>query len=132
MKLSAVILSFTILIQSFNISFSDILQLNELMEHAQFHKEKYGDDFLTFLSKHYGEDKTEHEKEHQEELPEHEELPFSQQHIHSIDCSSFVLGTIDFTLEKVDFKEAKTANFHYLDIYSSIYKDGILQPPICA
>jgi hypothetical protein len=132
MKLSAVILSLTILIQSFNFSFSDILQLNELIEHAQFHKEKYGDDFLTFLSKHYGEDKIEHEKDHQEELPEHEKLPFNHQHIHSIDCNSFVLNNLDFSFEKVDFKEDKITNFYYLDIYSSIYKEGILQPPIRA
>lgn len=129
MKISAVILSFTILIQSFNISFSDVLQLNELIEHAQFHKKQYGDDFLTFLSKHYGEDKAEHQQQHKEEAPQHEKLPFNQQHLPSIDFQVPVLVTTYLSLEKHIFKQTKKTGFYYVNIYSSLFKNGIFQPP---
>ena len=129
MKMSVVFLSLIILVQSFNIGFSDILKLNELFEHAQFHSEKYGDNFFTFLSKHYGDKKKEHEQDHKEELPKHEKLPFSHLHSHTVDCHSFILATLQFDLNKLSFDEEKETTFFYVDIYSSNHKEGVFQPP---
>ena len=64
-KLFSISLSFLILLQSFGISFNDLSQIDEFIEHAQFHSEQYGDNVFVFISKHYGELKTDHDKEHQ-------------------------------------------------------------------
>ncbi len=65
------------------------MQLDELIEHAQFHKQEYGDTFFVFPSKHYGELKAEHSKNHQEEQKDHEQLPF-QCHGHIITIIAFL------------------------------------------
>jgi len=46
-KLFAILLSFLILTQSLRIDYDDIIQMDELIEHAQFHKAEYGDNFLS-------------------------------------------------------------------------------------
>lgn len=51
-KILALTYSFLILIQSFNINLDDISKINALIDHAQFHKEMYGDSFFDFLSEH--------------------------------------------------------------------------------
>ena len=48
-KLFAISLSALMLIQSFNIGTDDILQFDELLEHAQFHKQEYGDGFFVLV-----------------------------------------------------------------------------------
>ena len=65
--------------QCFGLSIKDIGQIDELIEHAQMHNQEYGDNIFVFISKHYGELKAAHEKEHQEEKEDHEKLPFKQQ-----------------------------------------------------
>ena len=91
-KLFSISLSLVILIQSLGISIADIAQIDEFIEHAQFHSEQHGDNVLVFISKHYGELKASHEKEHQEEKEDHEQLPFQHQsHISLI--PAFVLNT---------------------------------------
>ncbi len=64
------------MIQSFGLCFDDMVQIDEFIEHAQFHSEAYGDNVIVFISKHYGELKADHEKDHQEEKEDHEKLPF--------------------------------------------------------
>ena len=111
-KLSAILLSSLILIQSINFSFDDVLQLDELIEHAQFHKQEYGDNFVVFLSKHYGELKAEHNEKHQEEQKDHEKLPFQ--------CQSHVLTTTAYVLldnehdTEVELSDSSESNFHYI------------------
>ena len=61
-KFVSIAASFLILIQSFNICISDLVDLSELIEHAKFHSEKYGDNLFVFLSKHYGELEADHNK----------------------------------------------------------------------
>jgi len=114
-------------VQSASIAASDILQLDELIEHAQFHKQEYGDSFFVFLSKHYGEQKAEHSKNHQEEQKDHEQLPFQYQGhtlilVALIDSENSLFNTIEIA-DSAEF------NFHYLSSFSTLHKKGLLQPP---
>ncbi|MDB4293691.1 hypothetical protein N9954_09825 [Maribacter sp.] len=128
LKVISFVFSFIILIQSFNIHFNDIVELDELIEHAQFHSAEYGDNFLVFLSKHYGELKAEHSQKHQEEQEEHERLPFQHQCQTAL-LSAFVLNkAIVYPLE-VDMVVALDSNYHYQASYHSLVQEGLLQPP---
>lgn len=128
MKITATILSIVILIQGFNISCSDILNLNELVEHAQFHKKAYNDSFVTFLSKHYGDLKKEHAQKHQEEKEEHEKLPF-QFDYHLVDFTKVTFHNLEIALYPTPVAMSKKTVFYYQDIYTSPDAIGIFQPP---
>lgn len=121
-------LSLMILIQSIGISFNDIVQLDEFIEHAQFHSEQHGDNFLDFVSKHYGSLKADHEKLHQDEQEEHEELPF-QHHSHISSISTFILNTQKADFSVPDIVEYKDHNFYYQEPSSTLHTDGLIQPP---
>jgi len=127
-KLLSIPLSILILFQSLNIHIEDVLKLSEVIEHAQLHKERYGDGVLTFLSKHYGSLKKAHEKQHQEEEKEHNHPP-----IHH-DCgtqisTAFVVLTHSFSLEDPKQDIERTANFYYQDKFSTFEKQQVFQPP---
>lgn len=127
-KLFSIVISLLILVQSFNIHANDIVDLDELIEHAQFHAEEYGDNFFVFLSKHYGELKVEHSKKHQEEKEDHEQLPF-QHHCHSTSLSAFVLNqTVDYPIEVADVIDGNS-NYFYQVSYHSLAQERLLQPP---
>ena len=121
-------LSFVVLIQSFGIGLPDMEQIDELIEHAQFHNETYGDNFLVFVSKHYGELKAEHNKQNQEEKEDHEQLPF-QHHASFNSLTATVLFTHKIEFSFPDFSENKIHQFHYQEASSSMHLEGILQPP---
>ncbi len=128
-KIFSVILSYVFLFQSVGLKINDLVQLDEFIEHAQFHNEEYGDNIFVFISKHYGELKEDHHKEHQEEKTEHEQLPFqSNMYI----CSIAVLSLV--TPHKLDlrspvFLNFKSDNFFYQESSSSFYSQGLFQPP---
>ncbi|MEY8849351.1 hypothetical protein AB9K26_11075 [Psychroserpens sp. XS_ASV72] len=126
-NLFSIVLSSLLLIQSFNISFNDIVQLDELIEHAQYHKAKYGDNFFVFISKHYGELKNDH-NDHKEKGHDHQELPF-QNCDHIVPISLFVIE--NQALETVAFQiiESRNTSYIYLDPFSTLHKEGLLQPP---
>ena len=127
-RLFSISFSFIILVQSLGISLADISQIDEFIEHAQFHNKQYGDNVFVFISKHYGELKANHEKEHQEEKKDHEQLPFQHQsHISSI--TAFVLNTQKEEFKTLDFFEFNIHNFHYQEPSSSVHSEGPFQPP---
>ncbi len=127
-KLSSIAVSFLILVQSFNVHIDDIVELDELIEHAQFHAEEHGDNFLVFISKHYGELKAEHSKKHQEEQEEHEQLPFQHQY-QTTSLSAFVLNqTTDYPLE-ITLVLDRDSNYFYQASYHSLAQEGLFQPP---
>lgn len=64
--------TFILLLQSLHVSLEDMVKIPELVEHYQEHKVEHGDDFLSFLNKHYGSQK----EDHKSEDSEHENLPF--------------------------------------------------------
>lgn len=124
-KILAFTYSFLILIQSFNINLEDFSKISALVEHAQFHKEKYGDTFFEFLAEHYGDDRHDHENNHQE----HKDLPFNDgNHMCSHINNSFlnVANTFDFkSQEPVEIP----VNFYYKDMFTSFEKTSVFQPP---
>jgi len=128
LKLFSISFSFLILIQSFGISLRDSAQIGEFIEHAQFHSEKYGDNVFVFISKHYGELKADHEKEHQEEKEDHEQLPF-QQHSSITATYAFVLNTFKKALKTVEIYEFSSNQFYYQESDSSLHSLGLFHPP---
>lgn len=127
-KLLSILMSGLILVQSFDIAVNDIMQLDELIEHASFHSEKYGDNILVFISKHYGELKEQHNKDHQEEEKDHEELPF-QNHCSCSSITAIVTAPSFLDLNSLNAPECTVANFNYLEPISSPHAKGLLQPP---
>ncbi len=127
-QLTSIAISFLVLIQSFHISIGEIIEMDALIEHAQFHSEEHGDSFMVFLSKHYGELKEEHSQKHQEEQKDHEELPFNHQ-IHTASLSVFVLNNDSFYTSTLEFSVKTTTNYSYRASYSSFEEDGPFQPP---
>ncbi|GAL68343.1 hypothetical protein JCM19301_283 [Jejuia pallidilutea] len=106
----------------------DILQLDELLEHAQFHKEEYGDNFFVFLSKHYGELKLDHSKNHQEEQSEHEQLPFQYQGNCALIIAFFQCNSSSH-FNPIEVLNITETNFHYFNLYASLHEEELLQPP---
>ncbi|MFH6602826.1 hypothetical protein ACEZ3G_05015 [Maribacter algicola] len=127
-KIVSISVALLILIQSFNIHFSDLAEIDELIEHAQFHAEEYGDNFFVFVSKHYGELKAEHSQKHQEEKEDHEQLPFQHQ-CQTISLSVFVLNQMtQYPLEMVCVPDTRS-DYFYLASYHSLAQEGLFQPP---
>ena len=127
-KLCAIFLSCLILVQGTAIGLDDVVQLDDLIEHAKFHKQKYGDNFFVFLSKHYGELKDEHNKKHHEEQEDHEQLPFQYQG-HTLSLMAFVVLPSDLGSDFIGDYNSKELNFHYSNSFSSLHKVKLLQPP---
>ncbi len=125
-KLLSIFVSGLILFQSFNIHINDIFCLGDLLEHAQFHKEKYGDNIFVFFSKHYGELKDNHSEKHQEE--DHNRLPFNENYSFGL-VTAFVLNEIINSIEYTDEVAYQNSNFFYQDNYSSLTEFDIFQPP---
>ena len=129
LKLCSILVALLILIQGVNFNFGDLVQLDELIEHAQFHKEEYGDNFLVFLSKHYGELKAEHSEKHQEEAPEHEQLPLNQQLSPLLVLSPFIIDHQLHADLTIDFSIGNENLFHYSFSNSSLFSLGVFEPP---
>ncbi|WP_051473802.1 hypothetical protein [Aquimarina macrocephali] len=127
-KLISILISGLVLTQSFNVGVVDIVQLDELMEHAKFHADEYGDNFFVFISKHYGELKQEHNKEHQEEKEEHEQLPFQ----HQGHTNSFLALVINYNkndYKKIEEQRNSSTIFFYQSPDYNCHLSGIFQPP---
>ncbi|MCO5725583.1 hypothetical protein [Robiginitalea marina] len=128
-RLAAILLSAFLLLQSLPMGPGDLAQLDELLEHARYHKEQFGDSFLTFLNKHYGDLKEAHERNHQEERQQHEQLPFQQLSLHAFPQTCFLPGErFEWnTPEQTPDKESPLA--HSPLRLSSIFIGGVFQPP---
>ncbi|UJH68800.1 hypothetical protein [Allomuricauda sp. SCSIO 65647] len=127
-RLASIVLSILILSHSIGFDVDELLKLDELMEHAQFHSSKYGDNFIVFLSKHYGELQDEHSQEHQDEKKEHEQLPFNNTSCSHV-FTAFVLNKIYSPLSKSEQAVNTSSNFFYTEPFSLFEKATILQPP---
>ncbi len=126
-KLFSILLASFILVQSFNIHLGDILKFDLLLDHAKMHKTKYGDNFFVFMSKHYGELKESHEKQHEKEEKNHSHLPINH------DCSSQIQSSYILNLVALNITipqaEESSLNFYYQDNFSTFEKQKIFQPP---
>lgn len=127
LRFFSILFSLVILVQSFGISMGDIVKTNQLIAHAKYHNQKYQDNFLSFISKHYGTLKESHEKSNKEEKSQHEKLPFKQ---HTTNAS-FTLVLVSFRnfLISSDFSEKASNNFLYEEPTSSSHTSRLIQPP---
>ncbi len=124
-KLFAILFSTLICIQSFNISLEDLSKLAVLLEHAQFHKDKYDDSFLDFLGAHYGNDYSNESSNHQE----HDDLPFKDSH----QSCSHLTEPFTFNAFKLNLGFQPQVeipfDFFYKELNSLFEKSNIFQPP---
>lgn len=127
-RIPSILLAFLVLLQSSFWDMEDISRIDSLVEHARFHSENYGDNFLLFLSKHYGDLQAEHENEHQEEKSPHEELPFQHQSCVPL-MADLACFSNNFTPLKTLVVTDTVLNFRYLENYAFISKFDIFQPP---
>lgn len=119
-------MSLTLLCQSVSFDVSDIRSIDEFIEHAQFHKEQYGDSF--FVSKHYGFDKIAHSKNHQEEQNEHEKLSFQHRQHTNTHLVFLAIKTFEPTaVITADIK--RTRIFYYKTPVSFQHLQGVFHPP---
>ncbi|MEY8781305.1 hypothetical protein AB9K32_12820 [Allomuricauda sp. XS_ASV26] len=127
-KLISIGVSLLILLQGANIHLKDLVELGDLVEHYQFHNKEYGDSFMVFVSKHYGELKASHSEKHKEEQKDHEKLPFqhqshcSIQHVFVVDSDNYITSDSEIPL-------VAKGNFHYQISYFLVWEDGPFQPP---
>jgi len=125
-KFLALTYGFLILFQSFNISFEDMGKLDVLIEHAQYHKENFGDSFFQFLDEHYGNSFINHDHQNSNQ---HEKLPFKHDHQSCHHTTTVFTSTIfKFEINFIGFTEPPL-NFFYKDGYSLFEKLPIFQPP---
>ena len=127
-KLFSILLSLLLLVQSFNLDMVDVAQLDDFLTHAQFHKQKYGDNLLVFISKHYGELKKQHDLEHSEEKQDHEELPFNHQTCSHFSTAFVIIGA-DILVLKTAPAADTSSNFFYQESNYPIQNSDIFQPP---
>ncbi|MCG2431079.1 hypothetical protein [Aequorivita xiaoshiensis] len=124
----AISFSFLIAFQSVGVGIQDILLIEKLVQHAEYHFENHGDDFFTFMQKHYGSLQAEHEEEQKEDKHEHEKLPFQHISCHHV-LTDVLLVSLDFEIPKVEINIPQSHEFHYQNLYSSLEKVSIFQPP---
>jgi hypothetical protein len=127
-QLVSILLSVILLAQGISFNSGELEKMDTLLEHAKFHKEKYGDNFAVFMDKHYGNQKNKHLSEHQEEQKEHQDLPFHQSAqllIQTAILSEAVKSNISSTVIITPRHE----NYFYEQLHASIVVDEILQPP---
>ena len=123
-KFLSILLAHLILFQSLNVNLESFSKLTVLLEHAQFHQEKYGDSFIEFIVEHYGENEKETQKHE-----EHEKLPFKQDpHNHNHIPSVLTLNAAVFKL-KQNITIQTQQNYFYKELYSFFEKPTVFQPP---
>lgn len=127
-KIIAIFLIFSVLSSNYNFGLKDILQLKGMLEHIDLHSEKYGDNLVQFLSKHYGNQKQEHHQNHTEEHSDHERLPFNQQSSAQFQIVTF-LHQNQFPDLKLPPVKDKTSNFIYKESRSAYQAPDFFQPP---
>ena len=127
-KLFSLALSILLFVQSLHMDMVNIVQLQDFFSHAQFHKEKYGDNLIDFVSKHYGSQKVQHHLEHQEEHKDHERLPLNHQPcIYA--ATAFVLCETSIKIPKTPPAIDTMSGFFYQESYEEITNTDIFQPP---
>lgn len=122
-KLTAFILSFTILAQSVSFDVTDITKFSAFITHINNHIEE-GDDFADFIDLHYGYKIDSHQNKHKE----HKELPFKHNHIDSHFQVVFVLNSYNFNLSSTEYR-FKLNNFNYKEPTSNLFTNNFFQPP---
>lgn len=122
--LVSISLSALLLLQSVNFGVGDFMRFDDLIEHAQLHSNLYGDSFLDFINKHYGELKEDHNASHEG----HESLPFNHESAKAT-APVFVLSAkYEFEIECPPLISLPEI-FSSSNSYTSLVDENIFQPP---
>ncbi len=129
LKITAFILSSLILLQSVVFSSTAVVEVVSFVEHYQYHKQSDADSFFEFVSLHYGDLKSQHQKSHPEEHQEHQQLP-----LHNLNSGSVLLLAVTFNSSYdnvIEFTciDRYVNNFRYTHGSSSFNPLDLLQPP---
>jgi len=124
-KLTSTALSLILLVQSFQITATDIWQLDDLFIHAIEHYQKTGDSFLEFMSLHYGDQKIAHNQEHSQ----HKNLPF-QHEIDVLSTTTFYFQEVDLDRKNSIIQNLQKSRFYYQGFFSVFELRTLFQPPI--
>lgn len=124
-KWFAILLAGVITFQSLRISPGDVFNMGELMEHARYHKELYGDTLLTFISKHYGFVQGAAMDHSDEE--HHKSLPFQHTSSPSFGPMTIVYPT-EFHLSLPEVTTPAKDTF-YNTFYTTLFVNKTFQPP---
>ena len=127
LKVSSLVLSVFLLLQSINIHFKDVVNLDALMEHIEFHQSEYGDSLFSFFSKHYGNKMSEHQEHKEQKDGGHHKLPFK--HTVCSDAGQFFLVNLpDVKLINSSGFKHQQPTFYYNN-YSYLENSDIFEPP---
>lgn len=126
--LVSISLSLIVFFQSVGVNISDVLMVNDLVEHAKYHAEEYGDDFTAFFEKHYGSLKAEHQASNSHKDSPHEKLPFQHNNCNHL-LPEVVVIAYDFMIEKAVITAEIKPDFYYQNPYSFLERASIFQPP---
>jgi hypothetical protein len=130
-KIFSFILSSIILTQSLGFSSEMLFKVSEVIEHAKLHKEAYGDDFVMFITKHYGELAQQHQQEHGQDNEDHEQLPFK--HISSFSSSfSIAIPVMSYEMPEPISQDRVVHFFIYNIPETTSFTDQQLRPPRCS
>jgi hypothetical protein len=128
LKVATLFLSFLIFSQSLSGYATSLGEVHTLMDHVQLHSEEYGDNFVVFLSKHYGELRIQHLKDNHDKKGDHEKLPFTHHN-----CSHTIVAVKEkapiVSISRPISSADSSSNFGYSNLYSLIAVSGIFQPP---
>ena len=122
-RIISILLIGLLLFQSSTVSINDILRVNNFFKHAEFHQKNYGDNFLEFLSEHYGDKQQAHHSENQE----HPKLPFTDHQNKSDTIITIHITSIYRIKDQTSTKV--TPNYIYKEPVSKFEKMSIFQPP---
>ena len=115
-------ISFLISLHSIGLNLVDVVQVDVLYEHYQYHQQELGHDLLTFIDLHYGEQKEAHQEDHEG----HEKLPF---HHSSISINILFLDNLELNINQNLIYEEIVIPNTYNSLISFLFIDEILQPP---
>ena len=122
LKIVHLLLSFLISLHSIGFNLADVIQVDDLYEHYQYHQKELDHDLLTFLDLHYGEQKESHKKDHDG----HKELPC---HHTSISINMLFLDSSELDINRNLIYEKAGIPDNYNSLTSFLFIDEILQPP---
>lgn len=112
--------------QSINLHLNVLMRFGNLIEHANYHMDEFGDDIWSFFQKHYGADSQKHIQSQHEE--KHQKLPKNGHICHSSLAVFVLTNKLNLSLA-IDFSPDKKTAFFYQILYASIQAVDIFQPP---
>lgn len=125
LKMIALLLSQLILLQSSNLCVHDFSKIQTLIEHAQFHKENYGDSFIEFVLEHYSESDDENIVHHSD----HENLPFKQDINHSNFQLIYLSISPTIEIAQIPTLSVNKVVFFYQEPSTNSVLKSLFQPP---